>query len=87
MNFKVISSNGERVKCRLLFAFHNQDNNFDYVVYSDGSKDSNGNDAVFASRYVKIGEDYQLEDIENDSEWDLVDIMLDKYNRGVNLNE
>ena len=79
MNFKIIE-NGEEVICDIVLTFRDENNDINYIVYTDGTKDPEGDLEIYASRYVLEGGNYILKDIENDSEWDLIDNMLEsKY--------
>ena len=45
MNFKIIE-NGKEIICDILFTFSDENNNIDYIVYTDGTKDEEINVAV-----------------------------------------
>lgn len=81
MKFKVIQD-GKEIICDVVMTFSN--NNIDYIVYTDGTKDENGDLEVYASRYVMENNQYILNPIEEDSEWDLVDEMLETTSKEVN---
>ena len=36
----------------------------------------------YASKYQMINNEYKLEDINDNKDWDLVDLYLDKYDKG-----
>lgn len=79
MNFNVIN-NGKEINCDVMLTFRDDNNDINYVVYTDGTKDSNNNLEVYASRYVIKDNKFILNDIEHDYEWDLIDNMLEsKY--------
>ena len=76
MNFKII--NGEKeILCNVLLTFKDDGNNINYIVYTDGTKDINGDLKNYASRYVLENGNYVLKSIEKESEWDLIDSMLE----------
>ena len=81
MNFKVIE-NGKEIVCDILLTFRDENNNINYIVYTDGTKDSNEELEIYASRYSKKGNDFVLEAIENESEWNLIDNMLESKFKG-----
>lgn len=81
MNFKV-KSNGKEIVCNVICTFKDQNNNNNYIVYTDGTEDETGKLEIYASRYVIEGNDLILNDIENDYEWDLIDNMLKLYENG-----
>lgn len=76
MKFNVIGINGEKHECNKLFSFKDEINNINYIVYTDGTKDSDGELKIFSSRYVLRDECYILEDIESEYEWNLIDNMI-----------
>lgn len=79
MNFKIID-NGKEIEAKIILTFKDSSNDINYIVYTDGSVDSNGEEEVYASRYKLKNGNYILEAIENNYEWDLVDNMLEsKY--------
>ena len=79
MDFKVIDDNGKTVNCELLYTFKDSKSNINYMLYTDGTLDDNNNLEVYASRYELIDDNYVIKPIENDSEWDLVDEVLEEF--------
>ncbi len=79
MTFKVIENNIE-IECEIVLTFNDENNNINYIVYTDGTKDESGNLEIYASRYIVNEDNYVLQDIETDYEWNLIDSMLEaKY--------
>lgn len=79
MNFKVIY-NGKEINCEIVLTFTDNNNGINYIIYTDGTKDSNNELEVYASRYILENNNLVLKEIENDYEWDLIDNMLEsKY--------
>ena len=79
MNFKVIE-NGKEIECDILLTFKDDNNDINYIVYTDGTKDDEGDLEIYASRYVIKDNDFYLEEIKTESEWNLIDNMLEsKY--------
>lgn len=79
MNFKVID-NGKEISCEIVLTFRDQNNDINYIVYTDGTKDDNNELEIYASRYILDNNNLILKEIENDYEWDLIDNMLEsKY--------
>ncbi len=76
MKFEVTNALGNRVTCKMLFCFKNNDIN--YVVYTNGHRTKGVLD-VYASRYVLVNNEFILGNIENSQEWDIVDYHLSKY--------
>ena len=71
---------GKEVVCDIVLTFRDENNDINYIVYTDVTKDEEGELEIYASRYVIENDSYVLKDIESDYEWDLIDNMLDaKY--------
>ena len=83
MNFKIIQD-GKTIKCDIIRAFKDTANNINYIVYTDGTRDDSGDLEIYASRYIIDNNNYVLKPIEKDSEWDLIDNMLENLSRGNN---
>ena len=81
MNFKVID-NGKEVECEIITVFRDDNNEINYIVYTDGTKDENNELEIFASRYIEEGNNYILQAIETDYEWNFIDNMLENKFRG-----
>ena len=79
MNFKIFE-NGKEINCDVLLTFRDDNNDINYIVYTDGTKDNDGEYEIYASRYNLRGKDFYLEEIKNEYEWNLIDNMLEaKY--------
>lgn len=76
MTFKVPNSDGKEVEYEVLFTFDSDETNKSYMVYTDDSKDENGNIRVYASAYVPGGETTELLPIETEKEWKIIDTIL-----------
>lgn len=81
MNFKIYENNKEIV-CNIIKLFKDDSNDINYIIYTDGTKDDNGELEIYASRYILENNKYILTDIENDYEWNLIDNMLESMNKG-----
>ena len=79
MNFKIIED-GKEIVCDIVLTFRDDNNDINYIVYTDGTKDEKGELEIYASRYIIDNNYYLLKEIEHDYEWDLIDNMLEaKY--------
>ena len=83
MNFKVIED-GKEIICDILLTFRDENNDINYIVYTAGTKDEDGDLEIYASRYVIKDNNYYLQDIENESEWNLIDNMLESKYKEIN---
>lgn len=81
MNFKIVED-GKEINCDVISIFKDENNDINYVVYTDGTKDEDGELEIYASRYIEKNNKYILKPIENESEWNLIDNMLEsKFRR------
>lgn len=74
--FKLKNEEGKEVEYEVLFTFDSDETNKSYMVYTDDSKDENGNIRVFASSYIPGEETTELLPIETDKEWKIIDTIL-----------
>lgn len=81
MNFKVIE-NGKEINCEVILTFSDDNNNINYIIYTDGTKDEDGELEIYASRYIQKDNDYIIEEIKHEYEWNLVDNMLESKFKG-----
>jgi len=76
MTFKVTNEEGKEVEYEVLFTFDSDETKKSYMVYTDDSKDENGNTRVYASAYVQGEEETELLPIETDKEWKIIETIL-----------
>ena len=74
--FLVIDDKGKQVECEPLFTFESEETKKQYVVYTDNSKDSNGNIRVFASIYETGEKGNKLLPIKSEKEWKVIETIL-----------
>ena len=60
-----------------MFTFESEETNKNYIVYTDNSKDENGNIEVYASIYDPEDPHSKLEAIETDKEWKVIETILE----------
>jgi uncharacterized protein YrzB (UPF0473 family) len=82
MNFKIYED-GKEITCEIVLTFRDENNDINYIVYTDGTKDDEDDLEVYASRYVIKDNNFYLEAIENESEWNLIDNMLEAKYKGI----
>ena len=76
-NFIVKDENGKEIVCEPLFTFESEETKKNYVVYTDNSKDENGNIRIFASIYKTTEKGNELEAIKTDKEWKVIETVLE----------
>lgn len=75
--FVVVNDEGVEIECDILFTFASEETHKNYIVYTDNSRDEEGNVNVYASIYYPDSENSRLEPIETDAEWKLIESILD----------
>lgn len=75
--FVVLDENGKKVECEPLFTFESEETKKQYVVYTDNSKDSEGNVRVFASIYKVTDKGGELLPIKTNKEWKVIETILE----------
>lgn len=81
MGFKIISD-GEEINCKIVMTFKDSQNNINYIVYQDGTKDADGKLENFASRFILEDGKYVLVPIQEEYEWELIDKVLEQKFKG-----
>lgn len=74
--FTVLDDNGKEVVCHILFTFDSEETKKSYIVYTDNSRDEQGNIKVYASIFNPNEENPKLEPIETEKEWKIIDTIL-----------
>jgi len=74
--FTIIDNNGKERVCEVLFTFESDETKKNYIVYTDNSMDNEGNVRVYASIYKTNGDKTELEAIESEREWKIVETIL-----------
>ena len=75
--FTVINNEGKEVICDVLFTFDSDETGKSYIVYTDNTKDKEGNIQVFASIFNPEDENTELLPIESEKEWKVIEAILE----------
>lgn len=75
--FIVVDDKGKEIECEPLFTFESEETKKEYVVYTDNSRDKQGNIRVFASIYTMSDKGYQLLPITTEKEWKVVETIIE----------
>ena len=75
---------GEDKEFEVLYTFRSIKYNKDYVIYTDNLYDEDNNLNIFASVYYPFDLERELEDIETDEEWKVIEEFLEKVSGDVN---
>ncbi len=76
-NFIVLDDKGRQVECEPLFTFESEETKKQYVVYTDNSKDKNGNVRIFASIYNITEKGGELLPIKSEKEWKVIETIIE----------
>lgn len=74
--FTIIDNKGKKRKCEVLFTFESDETKKNYIVYTDNTLDSEGNVRVYASIYNQKEKGVELEPINSEREWKIVETIL-----------
>ncbi len=88
--FTVINDEGKQIECEVLFTFDSDETKKSYIVYTDNTKDEIGNIKVYASIYDPKAMDdnkMQLEPIETEKEWNIIETILESLQEEANKDE
>ena len=75
--FPMIDENGNEIVYDVLFTFGREETHKNYIVYTDNTKDAEGNVEVYASIYDPNDPHSKLEAIETDKEWKVIETILE----------
>lgn len=76
-SFTMIDENGNEIVYDVLFTFESEETHKNYIVYTDNTKDAEGNVEVYASIYDPNDPHSKLEVIETDKEWKVIETILE----------
>ena len=83
-SFKYVNEDGKEIVCDILFTFDSDETKKSYIVYTDNSRDAEGNVQVFASIYSPNGEKLKLSPIETEQEWKIIETILNTLQEEIN---
>jgi len=87
LTFKITGEDGKDIECEALFTFEGKENGKNYIVYTDNTTDEEGNTKVYASIYDPEKEDQNLQPIETEEEWNMVETILDELQKAATQEE
>ena len=87
MTFKAVNNEGKEVECEVLFTFESDETKKNYMVYTDNTKDSEGNIKVYASIYDPEKPESELQPIETDKEWKIIETILEEIQKEAAAND
>lgn len=78
--FVITNNKGEELECDILFTFDDDKLKKSYIVYTDNTKDSEGQIKVYANTFDPTGADSTLGKIETEEEWNNIQNILASLN-------
>ena len=84
-SFSMIDEEGKEVTYDVLFTFESDETKKNYIVYTDNSKDKEGNIEVYASIYYPNSDNKKLDPITTDKEWKVIETILDTLEKRKNV--
>lgn len=85
--FKVIDKDGKEIEFEVLFTFESDETKKNYMVYTDNTKDENGNVRVYASVFVPDAEPLELLPVETEREWNIIETILESIEEETKKNK
>lgn len=85
-SFTLLDENGNATLYDVLFTFDCNENGKKYIVYTDNSRDEEGNIQVFASTHQREGGRYRLMPLTTEKEWRRIEIILEELKAEVEDN-
>ena len=73
--FKVIDREGKEIEFEILFTFESDETKKNYMVYTDNTKDEEGNTKVYASVFKPDAEPLELLPVETEREWKIIETI------------
>ncbi len=74
--FTITDKDGNTIEYEILFTFDSEETSKSYIVFTDNTFDKDGNIITYAANYDKTGEVLELQDIETEEEWNLIENLL-----------
>lgn len=75
--FRIMDKNGRIIDFEVLFTFESDETKKNYMVYTDNTKDENGNTRVYASVFMPNKEPLELLPVETEREWKVIETILE----------
>ena len=85
--FTIVNDEGKEIKCEVLFTYEDEKTKKNYIAYTDNTLDEEGNTKVYASIYDPEKEDQNLQPIETEEEWNMVETILDELQKAATQEE
>lgn len=78
LTFKIKNEEGNEIDCEALFTFESEETGKNYMVYTDGTIDEEGNTKVYAGIYEPDNKEGILQPIQTEEEWKIIETILEE---------
>lgn len=82
--FTVTDNTGKSIEYEILFTFDSDETKKSYIIFTDNNLDEDGSIITYAATYDKKGEKLELNDIETEREWNLIESLLSQIEDKMN---
>ena len=79
ITFTALDEDGNTVEYQMIFLYKWDKNGRNYIVYTDNTVDEDGCTNVYATVYTEDESGMNLEPIETEEEWALIDALIEEY--------
>ena len=74
--FKILDKEGNEITFEVLFTFESDETGKNYMVYTDNSKDEQGNIRVYSSVFEPDSNPLRLLPVETEREWKIIETII-----------
>jgi len=74
----ILEENGKDIECEVLFRFYEEEFQKNYLVYTDNTRDENGEVNIYISSYNPAANTAELEDIKDDKELEILSDIIEE---------
>ncbi len=67
-----------KVECQIIDAFYSKETKQSYLIFTDGTKDQEEKEKLYASRYEIEDDLVKLKPIKDEKEWDIIDKYIEQ---------
>ncbi len=84
MQFQKTNSDGKKVLCEVIATYHHDEDNKDYIVYTDNTLDENKKLRIYYALYENVNNEIKLIEVKTNKEKqvgiELIKAILEKLN-------
>ena len=84
--FTVMDAQGKPIQCEVIFSFTSQETGLSYIVYTDRTRDAQGNLKVYANTFDPAVPNSPLQPIKTEKEWEAIHHILEEVSKTAKAN-